>query len=61
MPTLSLSWPVLPRGRPFFVVEKGMPGFVQHKGEEKHGIRASNTSPLTLDDVVVPADYLDPV
>ncbi|MDL2274984.1 acyl-CoA dehydrogenase family protein [Desulfosarcina sp. OttesenSCG-928-G10] len=47
-----------PDGPSFFVVEKGTPGFVQHKGEEKHGIRASNTSPLTFTDVVVPADHL---
>jgi len=47
-----------PAGPSFFVVEKGMPGLQQHKGEEKHGIRASNTSPLTLDDVYVPAENL---
>ncbi|MDL2268812.1 acyl-CoA dehydrogenase family protein [Desulfosarcina sp. OttesenSCG-928-A07] len=47
-----------PEGPSFFVVEKGTPGFVQHKGEEKHGIRASNTSPLTFTDVVVPVDNL---
>jgi alkylation response protein AidB-like acyl-CoA dehydrogenase len=47
-----------PQGPSFFVVEKGMEGFTQHKGEEKHGIRASNTSPLTFDDVFVPADNL---
>jgi alkylation response protein AidB-like acyl-CoA dehydrogenase len=47
-----------PEGPSFFVVEKGMPGFTQHKGEEKHGIRASNTSPLTLDNVLVPIGNL---
>lgn len=47
-----------PEGPSFFVVEKGMEGFTQHKGEEKHGIRASNTSPLTLDDVFVPVENL---
>ncbi|MDJ0781320.1 MAG: acyl-CoA dehydrogenase family protein [Desulfosarcinaceae bacterium] len=47
-----------PEGPTFFVVEKGTPGFSQGKGEEKHGIRASNTSPLTLDDVVVPVENL---
>lgn len=47
-----------PEGPSFFVVEKGMEGFTQHKGEEKHGIRASNTSPLTLDDVFVPIENL---
>lgn len=47
-----------PEGPTFFVVEKGTPGFEQHKGEEKHGIRASNTSPLSLTDVVVPLENL---
>ena len=47
-----------PDGPSFFVVEKGMPGFTQHKGEEKHGIRASNTSPLTFDSVEVPVGNL---
>jgi alkylation response protein AidB-like acyl-CoA dehydrogenase len=47
-----------PDGPSFFVVEKGMPGFTQHKGEEKHGIRASNTSPLTFDSVEVPVENL---
>jgi alkylation response protein AidB-like acyl-CoA dehydrogenase len=49
---------VTPEGPSFFVVEKGTPGFVQGKGEEKHGIRASNTSPLTFTDVVVPVEHL---
>ena len=47
-----------PEGPAFFVVEKGTPGFVQGKGEEKHGIRASNTSPLSFTDVFVPAENL---
>ena len=47
-----------PEGPAFFVVKKGTPGFVQGKGEEKHGIRASNTSPLSFTDVFVPADNL---
>lgn len=47
-----------PEGPSFFVVEKGMKGFEQHKGEEKHGIRASNTSPLTFDNVFVPKENL---
>lgn len=47
-----------PEGPTFFVVEKGTPGFEQKKGEEKHGIRASNTSPLTFTDVVVPVENL---
>ncbi|CAN2042163.1 Acyl-CoA dehydrogenase [Candidatus Magnetomoraceae bacterium gMMP-15] len=47
-----------PEGRAFFIVEKGTEGFVQGKGEEKHGIRSSNTSPLSLNDVFVPVENL---
>jgi len=47
-----------PEGPAFFVVEKGTPGFVPGKGEEKHGIRASNTSPLSFTDVFVPVENL---
>ncbi len=47
-----------PEGPSFFVVEKGTEGFVQGKGEEKHGIRASNTSPLSFTDVFVPIENL---
>ncbi len=47
-----------PEGPTFFVVEKGAEGFQPGKGEEKHGIRASNTSPITLTDVYVPAENL---
>lgn len=47
-----------PEGPTFFVVEKGTPGFEQGKAEEKHGIRASNTSPLTFTDVFVPVENL---
>jgi alkylation response protein AidB-like acyl-CoA dehydrogenase len=47
-----------PEGPAFFIVEKGTEGFVQGKGEEKHGIRASNTSPLSFADVFVPVENL---
>ncbi len=47
-----------PEGPTFFIVEKGMEGFHQGKGEDKHGIRASNTSPLTFTDVFVPVENL---
>ena len=47
-----------PEGSSFFVVEKGMPGFAAGKHEEKHGICASNTAPLTFEDVLVPAENL---
>jgi len=47
-----------PEGPSFFVVEKGAEGFVLGKGEEKHGIRSSNTSPLSFEDVFVPVENL---
>ncbi len=47
-----------PEGPSFFIVERGATGFEQGKGEEKHGIRASNTSPLSFNDVVVPKQNL---
>jgi alkylation response protein AidB-like acyl-CoA dehydrogenase len=47
-----------PEGPTFFIAEKGMEGFHQGKGENKHGIRASNTSPLTFADVFVPVENL---
>ncbi len=47
-----------PEGPTFFVVEKGTKGFHQGKGEEKHGIRASNTSPLSFSDAFVPVENL---
>ena len=47
-----------PGGLSWFVVEKDAPGFGKGKHEDKHGIRASNTSALFLDDVYVTADRL---
>ena len=47
-----------PGGPSWFVAEKGLPGFSAGKPEDKHGIRASNTAALFLEDVVVPADHL---
>jgi alkylation response protein AidB-like acyl-CoA dehydrogenase len=47
-----------PEGATFFVMEKGTAGFIAGKGEEKHGIRASNTSPLTFTDAFVPLENL---
>ena len=47
-----------PEGATFFVMEKDTPGFSAGKGEEKHGIRASNTSPLTFSDAFVPVENL---
>jgi alkylation response protein AidB-like acyl-CoA dehydrogenase len=47
-----------PGGPSWFIVEKGAAGFSQGKPEDKHGIRASNTAALFLEDVFVPADRL---
>jgi len=47
-----------PGGPSFFVVERGTPGLSAGKKEEKHGIRASNTASVILEDVVVPAQNL---
>src|SRR5512133_2909368 len=58
---VAAMWLILanaPRGASWFVVEKGTPGLTPGKHEDKHGIRASNTTPLFLDNVVVPAENL---
>jgi acyl-CoA dehydrogenase len=47
-----------PGGPSWFIVEKGTPGLSAGKPEDKHGIRASNTAALSLDDVSVDADRL---
>ena len=41
-----------------FIVPTGTPGFTVEKKEDKLGMRASDTAPLTLEDVRVPADAL---
>src|SRR6516165_6832163 len=47
-----------PGGPTWFILERGAPGFDHGKPEDKHGIRASNTAALMLDDVEVPADQV---
>ncbi len=47
-----------PEGPTFFIMEKDTPGYQRGKGEEKHGIRASNTSPLIFSDAFVPVENL---
>jgi len=47
-----------PDGPSFFIVEHGTPGLSAGKKEDKHGIRASNTASVLLEDVVVPAANL---
>jgi hypothetical protein len=41
-----------------FVVERGTPGFIQGKSENKLGMRSSDTSALLLEDVRVPGENL---
>ncbi|MFQ6079880.1 MAG: acyl-CoA dehydrogenase family protein [Thermodesulfobacteriota bacterium] len=47
-----------PEGPSFFVVEAGTEGLTPGKHEDKHGIRASDTCPLSLEDLYVPAENL---
>ncbi len=47
-----------PDGPSFFIVEAGSEGLVPGKHEDKHGIRASDTCPLSLEDLFVPAENL---
>lgn len=49
---------IAPDGPSFFIVEKGTEGFEPSKPEEKHGICASNTTAISMQDVFVPADRL---
>jgi alkylation response protein AidB-like acyl-CoA dehydrogenase len=47
-----------PGGPSWFVVEKGTAGLSHGKPEDKHGIRASNTSTVSLESVYVDTDRL---
>jgi alkylation response protein AidB-like acyl-CoA dehydrogenase len=47
-----------PGGPTWFVVEKGAPGLGHGKPEDKHGIRASNTATVSLENVHVDVDRL---
>ncbi len=47
-----------PGGPSWFVVERDADGFTFGKPEDKHGIRASNTAALFLEDVKVPVERL---
>ncbi|MGZ6536637.1 MAG: acyl-CoA dehydrogenase family protein [Actinomycetota bacterium] len=47
-----------PGGPSWFVIDQGTEGFTHGKPEDKHGIRASNTAALSLQDVYVDADRL---
>ncbi len=47
-----------PEGPSFFIVEGGAKGLIPGKHEDKHGIRASDTCPLSLEDLYVPMENL---
>lgn len=47
-----------PGGPSWFVVDRDTAGFTHGKPEEKHGIRASNTAALSLEEVFVEPDRL---
>lgn len=47
-----------PGGPTWFVIDKDAEGFTKGKPEDKHGIRASNTAALFLEDVYAPIDRL---
>jgi alkylation response protein AidB-like acyl-CoA dehydrogenase len=47
-----------PGGPTWFVMERDAEGFTYGKPEDKHGIRASNTAALYLDDVFIPVENL---
>jgi len=47
-----------PKGVSWFVIEKGTKGLTCDKHEDKHGIRLSDTTPLSFQDVYVPLENL---
>jgi butyryl-CoA dehydrogenase len=61
---ITVTWAVTDRnakkgkGISAFVIEKGTPGFIIGKTEEKMGHRASQTNELIFDNCVVPSDCL---
>lgn len=46
------------KGLSCFILEKDMPGLIVGKHEDKMGLRASNTVPLTFENLEVPAENL---
>jgi glutaryl-CoA dehydrogenase len=57
---LALVWAMTPEGIRGFLIEKGTPGFSAPEIEHKFSLRASVTSALFLDNVVVPAERVLP-
>jgi alkylation response protein AidB-like acyl-CoA dehydrogenase len=49
---------IAPGGPSWFIVERGAEGLSWGKPEDKHGLRASNTSAVNFNDVLVPAANL---
>jgi alkylation response protein AidB-like acyl-CoA dehydrogenase len=47
-----------PEGPSFFIVERGTPGLNPGRHEDKHGIRASDTCPISIEDLLVPKENL---
>ena len=47
-----------PDGPSFFIAEAGSRGLTPGRHEDKHGIRASDTCPLVLEDLIVPRENL---
>ena len=47
-----------PEGPSFFLVERGTPGLNPGRHEDKHGIRASDTCPISIEDLMLPKENL---
>ncbi|MFA4839886.1 MAG: acyl-CoA dehydrogenase family protein, partial [Candidatus Neomarinimicrobiota bacterium] len=47
-----------PEGATFFIIDGKAEGLKRGKPEHKHGIRGANTSPLILENVLVPAENI---
>ncbi len=57
---LAVVWAMTPEGIRGFLIEKGTPGFSAPEIEHKFSLRASVTSALFLDNVVVPEERVLP-
>ena len=57
---LAVVWAMTPQGIRGFIVEKGTPGFSAPEIQHKFSLRASVTSALFFDNVVVPAECVLP-
>ena len=57
---LAVVWAMTPQGIRGFIIEKGTPGFSAPEIQHKFSLRASVTSALFFDNVVVPAERVLP-